>query len=202
MVKRILLEGSDRFAEQTGADEQDEVGHYDEENRKCCAAPVISTASYQDPLVLTRTTGECVDNEATEEAAYNPNDRGNWDGARRLAKGNTPDENNSFQALAQHDNEGKCEQCPLSRSTASGSIYQRYFNTRTRDLTLDLTLTLESVLKFDAPFSLCVVQFEHGDSHNEDQNSGNELEYPCALYLKLFSIRVAENSPSQRSSDF
>jgi hypothetical protein len=33
--ERILLEGSDSFAEQTGADDQDEVGHYDEENRKC-----------------------------------------------------------------------------------------------------------------------------------------------------------------------
>jgi hypothetical protein len=33
VVERILLEGSDRFAEQTGADDQDEVGHYDEENR-------------------------------------------------------------------------------------------------------------------------------------------------------------------------
>jgi hypothetical protein len=39
VVERILLEGSDRFAEQTGADDQDEVGHYDEENRKCCAVP-------------------------------------------------------------------------------------------------------------------------------------------------------------------
>lgn len=34
-VERIALEGSDRLAEQTGANEQDEVGHYDEENRKC-----------------------------------------------------------------------------------------------------------------------------------------------------------------------
>jgi hypothetical protein len=105
-----------------------------------------------------------------------------------LAEGNTSDENNSFQALTQHDNERKCEQCPLSRSSASGSIYQRYINTRARDLTLDLTLTLESVLKFDAPFSLRVVQFEHGDSHDKDQDSGDELEYSCALYLKQFNI--------------
>lgn len=39
VVERILLEGSDRSAEQAGADDQDEVGHYDEENRKCCAVP-------------------------------------------------------------------------------------------------------------------------------------------------------------------
>ncbi len=107
---------------------------------------VVSAALHWDPLVPTRTTGECVDNGTTEEAAYDANDGGNWDGARRLAKGNTSDENNSFQALAQHDNERKCEQCPLSQFSASGSVYQRYINTRARDLTLDLTLTLEIVL--------------------------------------------------------
>jgi hypothetical protein len=106
-----------------------------------------------------------------------------------LAEGNTSDENNSFQALTQHDNERKCEQCPLSRLSASGSICQRYINTRARDLTLDLTLTLESVLKLDAPFSLRVVQFEHGNSHDKDQDGGDKLEYPCALYLKQFNTR-------------
>jgi hypothetical protein len=49
---------------------------------------------------------------------------------------------------------------------------------------LDLTLTLKSVLKLDAPFSLRVVQLEHGDTHDKDQDSGNELEYSCALKLK------------------
>lgn len=105
-----------------------------------------------------------------------------------MAEGNTSDEHNSFQALTQHDNERKCEQCPLSRSSASGSIYQRYISTRARDLTLDLTLTLESVLKFDAPFSLRVVQFEHGDSHDKDQDGGDELEYSCALCLEQFNF--------------
>jgi len=68
VVERILLERSDSSAEQTGADDQDEIGHYDEENRK------------------RSTTGECVDYEATDEAAYNANDGGNRDGARRLAE--------------------------------------------------------------------------------------------------------------------
>jgi hypothetical protein len=54
---------------------------------------------------------------------------------------------------------------------------------------LDLTLTLESMLKLDAPFSLRVVQFEHGNPHDKDQDSGDELEYSCALYLKQFNIR-------------
>jgi hypothetical protein len=83
---------------------------------------VVSAALDWDPLVPTRTTGECVNNGATEEAAYNANDGGNRDRARRLAEGNTSDENNSFQALAQHDNERKCEQCPLSHFSASGSV--------------------------------------------------------------------------------
>jgi hypothetical protein len=39
VVEPILLEGVDRSAEQTGADDQDEVGHYDEENSKCCTVP-------------------------------------------------------------------------------------------------------------------------------------------------------------------
>ena len=47
----ILLEGSDSLAEQTGADDQDEIGHYDEENRKCCGImwsvlPHIRTSYY------------------------------------------------------------------------------------------------------------------------------------------------------------
>lgn len=57
-------------------------------------------------------------------------------------------------------------------------------STRARDQSLDLTLTLKSVLKLDAPFSLRVVQLEHGDTHDKDQDSGNELEYSCALKLK------------------
>ena len=73
--------------------------------------------------------------------------------------------------------------------SASGSIYQRNINTSERDLTFDLTLTLESVLKLDAPFSLRVVQFEHGDSHDKDQNGRDELEYSCALFLKQFNTR-------------
>lgn len=103
-----------------------------------------------------------------------------------MAEGNTADENDSFQALTQHDNERKSEQCPLSRLSAFGSIYQCHINTRARDLTLDLTLTVKRVLKLDAPFSLRVVQFEHGDSHDKNQDSGDELEYACALYLKQF----------------
>jgi hypothetical protein len=39
VVECIPLEGSDRFAEQTGADEQDKVGHHNKENRKRCAVP-------------------------------------------------------------------------------------------------------------------------------------------------------------------
>ena len=189
VVECIAFEGSDRFAEQTGTDEQDEVGHHDEENRKCCAMPSGQYCVVLGPLVLTRTTGECVDNEATEEAAYNAGNGGNRNGARRLAEGNTADENDSFQALTQHNNERKSEQCPLSRSSAFGSIYQRHINTRARDLTLDLTLTVKRVLKLDAPFSLRVVQFEHRDSHDKNQDSGDELEYACAFYLKQIDTR-------------
>ena len=45
------------------------------------------------------------------------------------------------------------------------------------------------MLKLDAPFRLRVIHFEHGDSHNEDQDRGDELEYPCALYLKQFNSK-------------
>jgi hypothetical protein len=53
-----------------------------------------------------------------------------------------------------------------------------------RDPSLEHTLTLKGVLKLDTPFSLRVVQLEHGDTHDEDQDSGNELEYTFALKLK------------------
>ncbi len=141
VFERVFLEGSDRFAEQTGADDQDDVSHYDEENRKRCA--VAEDGHYcfvlGPTLVLTRTTGECVDYEAAEEAAYNANDGGNWDGACRLPERNTSNENDSFQPLTQHNDERKSEQCPFSRTSASSSIYQRRVNTHTRGLTLDLS---------------------------------------------------------------
>jgi hypothetical protein len=37
VVERMLLEGSNSLAEQAGADDQDKIGHYDEEYRECCA---------------------------------------------------------------------------------------------------------------------------------------------------------------------
>jgi hypothetical protein len=40
------------------------------------------------------------------------------------------------------------------------------------------------MLKLDAPFSLRMVQLEHGDTQNKDHDSGDELEYSCALKLK------------------
>jgi hypothetical protein len=83
MVVCIPLECPDRFTEQTGADDQDEVGYYDEKNRKRCAVPggqhcVVLGAT----LVLTCTTCKRVDREATDEATYNANNGSNWDGPR------------------------------------------------------------------------------------------------------------------------
>jgi len=185
VVERILLERSDRFAEQTCADDQDDVGHYDEENRKRC---VVLGSQYcfvlESTPGLTSTTGECVYYGATDEAAYNANDGGNWDGARRLAKRNTSNKNNSLHALTQKNDERKGEQCPLSYSSSSSSPCKHCIKIRARDLTLDLTLAIESMLKLDAPFSLRVVQLEHGDSHDKDHDSGDELEYSCASKLK------------------
>ena len=36
-VERVLLEGADGAAEEARADEEDEVGHDDEEGRECCS---------------------------------------------------------------------------------------------------------------------------------------------------------------------
>jgi len=47
-------------------------------------------------------------------------------------------------------------------------------------------LTLEGVLKLDAPFSLCVVQLEHGDSHDKNQDGGDELEYSFPELFRFF----------------
>ena len=106
---------------------------------------------------------------------------------------------------------------PSRNTTTNGSVKSAHFpvralpvtstrtiNTRARDPSSDLTLALESTLKLDTPFSLCVVQLEHGDTHNKDQNCGNEFEYSCELKLKNRPINasIAESLPSQRSSDF
>lgn len=106
---------------------------------------------------------------------------------------------------------------PSRNTTTKGSVNSAHFpvralpvtstgtiKTRTRDTNLDLTLALESALKFDTPFSLCVVQLEHGDTHNKDQDGGNELEYSFTFKSENQSINasVAESLPSQRSSDF
>ncbi len=34
-----------------------------------------------------------------------------------------------------------------------------------------------------------MVQFEHSNSHDKDQDGGDELEYSCALYLNQFITR-------------
>ena len=87
---------------------------------------------------------------------------------------------------------------PSRNTTTKGSVNSAHFPVRALPLTpirtvsthaneiprLDLTLTLESVLKLDAPFCLRVVQLEHGDTHNKDHDSGDELKYSCALNLK------------------
>jgi hypothetical protein len=38
-------------------------------------------------------------------------------------------------------------------------------------------LTIKSALKLDAPLGLCPVHLEHGDTHEEDHDSRNKLEY-------------------------
>ena len=82
MVECILLKGSDGPAEQTGANNQKEVGYHDEEHRKRCAKP---DAQYDAApglrSVLTGSAGECVENVAADEAADNTDNSGNGDGA-------------------------------------------------------------------------------------------------------------------------
>lgn len=82
MVECILLIGSHGLAEQTGANKQKDVGYHDEENRNRWAKPnaQYGTASGLES-VLTGSTGECVENEAADEAADNTDDGGNGDGA-------------------------------------------------------------------------------------------------------------------------
>lgn len=41
-----------------------------------------------------------------------------------------------------------------------------------------LTVAIERVLEFNAPFCSCILHFEHGDSHDEDHEGSNQLEYP------------------------
>lgn len=41
------------------------------------------------------------------------------------------------------------------------------------------TFSREGALKLDAPFCLCAVHLEHGDSHDEDDEGGDELEDTC-----------------------
>ena len=131
MIECILLIGSDGLAEQTGTNEQKEVGYHDKENRKRWAKPdaQYGTASGLES-VLTGSTGECVEHEAADEAADDTDDSGDGDGARRLAEGNTSNEDDGFKALAQYDDKRKCKESPLARASSARSIYERCINTR------------------------------------------------------------------------
>ena len=82
MVECIRLKGPDGLAEQSGANNQKEVGHHDEEHRKRWEKPDAQhgTASGLES-VLTGSAGKCVEYEAADEAADNTDDSGDGDGA-------------------------------------------------------------------------------------------------------------------------
>jgi hypothetical protein len=80
MVECIRLVGPDGLAEQTGTNDHKEVGHHDKENRKCWAkADAQYCIASELAPTLTGTTGEGVDQEATDEAAENPGNGGDGD---------------------------------------------------------------------------------------------------------------------------
>ncbi len=47
------------------------------------------------------------------------------------------------------------------------------------------TLTGEGFLELDAPFSLGAIHLEHGDTHDEDHNARDQLEYACERDLAM-----------------
>jgi len=64
-------------------------------------------------------------------------------------------------------------------------------------------LSIEGVLELDTPLSLGSVQLEHANTHNEDQEGGDERE--CAYNPQSSKIGEAiatRSLPSQSSSDF
>ena len=82
MVECVLLKGPDGLAEQTGANNQKEVGHHDEEHRKRWAKRDAQYDAASGLVsVLTGSAGKCVEHEAADEAADNADDSCDGDGA-------------------------------------------------------------------------------------------------------------------------
>ena len=55
------------------------------------------------------------------------------------------------------------------------------------------TFAGEGTLELDAPLGLCAVHFEHTDTHDEDDDRGNELEDTCGATQRGKSWRVWED---------
>ena len=65
------------------------------------------------------------------------------------------------------------------------------------------TLSIEGLLELDTPFSLGSVQLEHTDSHNKDQDGGDERECAYDPHSSKCVETISKRSlPSQISSDF
>ena len=100
VVERVRLEVPDGLGEEAGADEEEEVGHDDHEDRQRC---MYTRGEYlKSPKMkkgaLTRPAGERIDDVAADEAAHETDDRSNRDRSRRLAERDTADEDDCFHA--------------------------------------------------------------------------------------------------------
>ena len=88
VVERVLLERPDRLAEEPGADEEDEVGHDNKENRDG------------------RSRSECIDQVSTHDTTNEAYDGGDGDSSCSLTERNTTDEDDSFDTFSQDSDQG------------------------------------------------------------------------------------------------
>ena len=86
VVERVLLERADGLAEQPRADEEQEVGHDDEEDgERCMGMGGLITVKRVERKKITCSAGELVDDEPADEAAEETDNCSDGDGHGGLA---------------------------------------------------------------------------------------------------------------------
>ena len=129
---------------------------------------------------LTCAGTERIDKPTTNQTREDTADSSDGDGGRRLAQRHTTDEDDSFDTLTKHGDQREEEERP-----ASGLDVAHLTRLHIRAVCASDALLLESSHELDAPFDALALEAQHGDTHDEDDDRGDEREDTLPEFLRL-----------------
>ena len=167
----VVLEVSDTLGQKTGTDEEEE-----------------SRRTHQEPVKRGGGTG-AVDDVTDDETTDETDDDRDGDSFGLCVHGDTTDEDDSLETLTKDGDERKDEESPLSR--AGLLVF---------GIELALGRLLESSCELQAPLDTGAVHLEESNTHNVDDDRGNEREDTLPDLLRL-GPQVTDRSVELSISD-